>query len=68
MEESLGRRFAACFMQAVDDAQMPDDPDFRTALRTYIGAAVTDVMAYSPAGSRVPVELPVPHWSWNGPE
>lgn len=66
-EDELGRRFADCFMAAVDDAHMPDDPEFRTALRKYIDSAVTEVMSVSPAGSRVLSDLTVPRWSWGGP-
>jgi hemoglobin len=67
-EDELGRRFAACFVQAADDAHLPDDPEFRAGLRAYIERAVAEVMAYSPAGARVATDLPVPHWSWDGPE
>ena len=66
--EDYGPRFVACFVQALDDAHLPDDPDFRASLRSYMEWAVGDVLSYSPAGSRVPGELPVPRWSWNGPE
>ena len=65
--DDLGRRFAACFMAAVDDAHMPDDAEFRASLRAYIESAVAEVIAISPAGSAVPEDLPVPHWSWDGP-
>src|SRR5712691_10307161 len=34
--EDLGARFVACFMQAADDARLPDDPDFRASLRSYM--------------------------------
>jgi hemoglobin len=64
--EDYGPRFVACFMQALDDAQLPDDPDFRASLRAYMEWAVGDVLSYAPAGSQVPTQLPVPHWSWNG--
>lgn len=33
--DDFGPRFVACFMQAADDALLPDDPDFRAALRSY---------------------------------
>jgi hemoglobin len=66
-EDDLGRRFVACFGQAADDADLPDDPEFRAGLRAYIESAVAEVMAYSPAGAGVPADLPVPHWSWDGP-
>jgi hemoglobin len=45
---SLGDRFVACFVQAADDAGLPDDPEFRAALRSYMEWAVAEVMSYSP--------------------
>jgi hemoglobin len=65
-EDDLGYRFVACFVQAADDAGLPDDPEFRRSLRAYMQWAVRDVLAYSPPGSTVPETLPVPRWSWNG--
>ena len=67
-EDDFGPRFVACFMQAADDAHLPDDADFRSALRSYIEWATRDVLAYAPAGANVPAEMPVPRWSWSGPE
>jgi hemoglobin len=65
--EDLNTRFVACFMQAADDVELPDDPDFREALRSYMEWAVREVHLYAPPGSRVPTGLPVPRWSWTGP-
>lgn len=65
--EDLGARFVACFRQALDDAQLPDDPEFRSVLQSYIESATSEVILYSPHGSKVPAGLPVPHWGWNGP-
>jgi len=67
-DEDLGVRFVACFVQAADDAGLPKDPEFRAGLRAYIEWAVDEVQSYSPQGSRVPADLPVPHWGWGGPE
>jgi hemoglobin len=64
--EDYATRFVACFMQAADDAQLPDDSDFRAGLRGYVEWAVQDVLSYSPSGARVPERLPTPRWSWNG--
>jgi hemoglobin len=64
--EDFGPRFVACFVQAADDAGLPDDPDLRAALRAYMEWAVTEVLAYSPHGSTVPAGLPVPRWGWDG--
>jgi hemoglobin len=66
--EDLGARFVACFVEAADDAHLPDDPAFRAALRSYMEWAVQEVLSYSPSGAEVPDGLPPPRWSWNGRE
>jgi hemoglobin len=66
--EDLGDRFATCFVQAIDDADFPDDPEFRAGLRDYITWAVDEVVAYAPEGSLVEAGLPTPHWGWAGLE
>ncbi|TMC38215.1 MAG: oxidoreductase [Chloroflexi bacterium] len=65
--EEWADRFETCFIQAIDDAQLPDDPDFRKALREYIHWATREVNSYGPAGSTVDPERPMPRWSWDGP-
>jgi hemoglobin len=62
----LGRRFVACFVGAADDAGLPDDAEFRAALRAYMEWAVDDVLAYSPEGAVVPAGVPMPRWTWEG--
>lgn len=61
-----GDRFVACFVQALDDARLPGDAEFRAAMRGYIEWATDDVMSYAPAGSVVPRDRPLPRWSWDG--
>jgi hemoglobin len=65
--DELGPRFVACFMQALDDAHLPDDPAFRAGMRSYIGDATREIMSYAPPGSKPPEATKVPRWSWNGP-
>jgi hemoglobin len=67
-DDDLGARFVACFVQAADDAGLPDDPAFRAGLRRYMEWAVGEVLSYSPRESRVPAGRPVPRWGWNGLE
>jgi hemoglobin len=67
-EDDLGDRFVECFVQAADDAGLPDDPEFRRALRSYMEWAVRDVIAYSPRGTAVPLSMSMPRWSWDGLE
>ena len=42
----LGRRFVDCFESALDDASLPDDPRFRSALLGYMRWAVDEVLQY----------------------
>jgi hemoglobin len=67
-EDELGARFVECFVGAADDAALPDDPEFRQGLRSYMEWAVKDVLACSPQGSTVPDHVEVPRWSWGGLE
>jgi hemoglobin len=67
-DDDLGARFVACFVQAADDAGLPDDPEFRAGLRAYMEWAVGDVLSYSPPESRVAADLPLPRWGWHGLE
>jgi len=67
-EQDLGERFVECFVQAADDAGLPDDPDFRGSLRSYMEWAVREVLEYSPQGTTVPEDLAIPRWSWDGLE
>ncbi|MBW0091037.1 oxidoreductase [Pseudonocardia sp. KRD-184] len=61
----LGRRFVDCFVAAIDDAGLPDDAEFRAALRAYMEWAVADVLAHEEPAD-VPAQLPLPRWDWNG--
>jgi hemoglobin len=62
----LGERFVKCFALAADDAGLPEDPQFRIALRAYMEWAVSDFLTYSAVGSVVPEGAPVPKWTWDG--
>jgi hemoglobin len=64
----LGDRFVACFVQAMDDAQLPEDPRFRDSMRAYMRWAVDNVLVYSPVDAVVPDGVPMPRWGWDGPE
>lgn len=66
--EEWGDRFEACFLAAMDDAGLPADPDFRQAMRDYIHWATREVNHFSPEGSKVEPNRPMPRWSWRGLE
>ena len=67
-DEDLGRRFVACFVQGIEDAGLPEDPEFRHALRSYMEWATRDVLHYAPRDAVVPEDMKVPRWTWNGLE
>jgi hemoglobin len=66
MGDDWGDRFVRCFVDSFDEAGLPDDAELRGALRAYMEWAVVDVLAYSPKESVVPVDAPMPRWSWDG--
>ena len=63
----LGRRFVDCFVHAADDAELPDDPEFRAALRDYMVWAVDEMLSYPDADADIPAGRPMPQWTWDGP-
>jgi hemoglobin len=61
----LGERFLNCFVGALDDAKLPDDPEFRDAMRAYMRWAVDNVLSYQEADD-VPSRAAMPRWDWGG--
>jgi hemoglobin len=62
----LGERFFDCFVHALDDADLPDDPAFRGALCAYMRWAVDNVLSYSAVDAVVAPGLRIPRWAWDG--
>jgi hemoglobin len=62
----LNRRFLACFVQAVDDAQLPTDPEFRCVINDFTAWAIGEVSGRVD-GDDVPDDVPTPRWTWDGP-
>ena len=62
----LNRRFVDCFVAAADDAGLPDDVEFRAALRAYMEWAVNEFNAHPADAAGVPAGLSVPRWDWEG--
>ncbi|HWF42897.1 MAG TPA: group II truncated hemoglobin [Acidothermaceae bacterium] len=57
-------RFATTMSQAADDAQLPDDPEFRAALVSYLEWGTRLALANSQADARPALHAPVPRWGW----
>jgi hemoglobin len=57
-------RFATLMSQAADDAELPDDPEFRSALVAYLEWGTRLAMHNSQPDADVVEAAPVPRWGW----
>jgi hemoglobin len=57
-------RFASLMSRAADDAQMPSDPEFRSALVAYLEWGTRIALGNSQPGAQVVEHAPVPRWGW----
>jgi hemoglobin len=57
-------RFASLMSLAADDAGLPDDPEFRSALVAYLEWGTRIAQHNSQPGAEVAEHAPVPHWGW----
>lgn len=62
----LGERFLACFVQALDDAKLPDDPAFRRAMRAYMTWAADNVLSCETEDDVVAARNEPPRWDCDG--
>lgn len=58
------RRFAFLMSVAADDAGLPDDPEFRSALVAYLEWGTRLALENSQPGAQVIERAPVPRWGW----
>ncbi len=58
------RRFVSLMSMAADDAELPDDPEFRAAIIGYLEWGTRLAMQNSKPGAEVVTEAPVPRWGW----
>jgi hemoglobin len=57
-------RFVSLISLAADDADLPADPEFRSALMAYAEWGSRIAMANSESGAKVVEHAPVPRWGW----
>jgi hemoglobin len=57
-------RFASLMSHAADDAGLPDDPEFRSALVGYLEWGTRLALGNSQRGAEVVAHAPVPRWGW----
>ena len=49
---------------AADEADLPDDPEFRAAFVGYVEWGTRIALHNSEEGAEVVEQAPVPHWGW----
>ncbi|MHB8532239.1 MAG: group II truncated hemoglobin [Solirubrobacteraceae bacterium] len=57
-------RFVSLMSLAADDAALPDDPEFRSALLAYLEWGTRLALHNSQPGAAVAAHAPVPRWGW----
>ncbi|HEY2214716.1 MAG TPA: group II truncated hemoglobin [Acidimicrobiales bacterium] len=57
-------RFASLMSLAADDAGMPDDPEFRSALVAYLEWGTRLAFTNSQSNAETVEHAPVPRWGW----
>lgn len=62
--EAQRARWAQLIGLAADDAQLPADPEFRSAFVAYIEWGTRIALANSQPGATPPPQAPVPGWGW----
>jgi hemoglobin len=57
-------RFVSLMSLAADDAALPDDPEFRSALMAYLEWGTRLAFENSKPGAEILERAPVPRWGW----
>jgi truncated hemoglobin YjbI/quinol monooxygenase YgiN len=62
--EPQRRRWVALLLDSLDEAGLPDDPEFRAAFVGYVEWGTRLARINSRPGAAVVADAPVPHWGW----
>jgi truncated hemoglobin YjbI len=68
LHEQMDGRAVAAFMLALDDANIPADPNLRFQLIAWFTWATAMLNHRWKAPEEVPRDLPLPAWGWDGTE
>jgi hemoglobin len=64
LTEPMRRRWVALICDAADEAELPADPEFRSAFVAYIEWGTRLAIANSQPDASPPPRAPVPRWGW----
>jgi hemoglobin len=62
--ETQRRRWVSMVMDAADEAELPSDPEFRSAFVAYVEWGTRLALGNSQPGATPPPEASVPRWGW----
>ena len=62
--EEQRRRWVTMVLDAADEADLPSDPEFRSAFVAYVEWGTRLALGNSQPGAAPPPEAPVPRWGW----
>ena len=65
--DEMDRLALHCFVAALDDADIPDDPRLRATLADYFDRGIATLNHTYETLDEVPDGPPLAHWSWDGP-
>lgn len=64
LTEAQRARWVSLLCQSADDAELPADPEFRSAFVSYIEWGSRIALENSQPGAQPPQGMPVPRWDW----
>lgn len=64
LQQAQRARWVSLLLETADDLQMPDDPEFRSALVGYLEWGSRLAVINSQPGVVVDVQAPMPRWGW----
>ena len=64
LSEPMRRQWVSLLLDAADEADLPDDPEFRSALLGYIEWGTRLAVINSQPDVKVEAEQPMPKWGW----
>jgi hypothetical protein len=65
LTEERRARWVQLMLLSAQETGLPTDPEFRSALHSYIEWGSRLALENSQPGARPPEHMPMPHWDWN---
>lgn len=67
LNEAQRRRWMDLIVDSADEAGLPQDPEFRSALLAYLEWGTRLAVINSQPGAEVTLDQPMPRWGWGTP-